>query len=68
MNNDHKVAELFVRLAGDKLEECMFKAAELTLEGKTSNRAMADALEAFGRTRLPNKEKTKKKAKTDAPA
>lgn len=43
-----KVQELFEKLAGDKLYKVATLVEELVEQGKSRNRAMADALEKFG--------------------
>lgn len=44
---DQKVQELFEKLAGDKVYKVTQRALELEAEGKSPNRAKADALEEF---------------------
>lgn len=45
--NDQKVQELFEKLAGDKVYKVTERALELEAEGKSPNRAKADALFEF---------------------
>lgn len=45
LSNDQKVEILSQRLAGEKLEKVQKAATELEAQGKTKNRALADALE-----------------------
>jgi hypothetical protein len=44
---DARIAELTVKLAGDKLDIVVIKAEDLMALGKKPERALADALEAF---------------------
>lgn len=47
MTNDQKVQQLFEKFAGDKLYKVTLRALELEAEGKSPNRAKADALSEF---------------------
>lgn len=46
-SNTQKVQELFEKLAGDKLYKVTERVSELEEQGKSPERAMADALEEF---------------------
>lgn len=47
LTKDQKVQELFEKLAGDKVYKVTERALELEAEGKSPNRAKADALYEF---------------------
>ena len=47
MTNAQKVKELFERVAGDKLDKVQARVVELQAQGKSLERAMADALFDF---------------------
>ncbi len=55
-DTQRKVLDLFKKLAGDQLEGVTATAKQLFENGKSNNRAMADALEIHGR--LANKKKS----------
>jgi hypothetical protein len=44
---DTEIEKLFVKLAGDKLDKVQERVVELQAQGKTLNRARADALFDF---------------------
>lgn len=44
---DPRIASLVTKLAGTKLDIVLIRAEDLTKEGKSPERALADALETF---------------------
>ena len=46
---DHKVLSLFMRMAGDDTKQISATVQQLVKQGKTRQRAMADALFYYGR-------------------
>lgn len=54
--NQQKVVELFERLAGDKLYKISERVVELQEQGKSHERAMADALYEFKCIKLESNE------------